>query len=75
MTIVGQMRRFDRPPLTSGLTLETDIQLIQGHVLNVPNPESKYARRCALRRRTSGNCEVFHIVCLLPEYNVSDLFS
>jgi hypothetical protein len=31
-----------------------------------PNPDSKRARRCAFRRRTSGNCEVFHIVALPP---------
>ena len=33
---LGQTRRFDRPLLTSGLTPETDIQLIRWHVSNVP---------------------------------------
>src|SRR5260370_23065236 len=32
----------------------------------------KHARRCAFRRRL---CEVFHIVALLPEYNLSNSFS
>src|SRR6185503_9004641 len=33
---------------------------------NLPNPDSKHARRCAFRRRTSGKCEVLHIVALPP---------
>jgi hypothetical protein len=36
MSQLGQTRRFDRPLLTSGLTPETDIQLIRWHVSTVP---------------------------------------
>src|SRR5258707_9464446 len=70
-----KLRRTQYEQMSSGLPLKADIAQCNRDVSNVPNPDSKHARRCAFRRRTSGNCEVFHIVALLPEYNMSNSFS
>jgi hypothetical protein len=53
---------------------KTDILSVRRHVSKVPNPDFKRARRRAFRRRTSGNCEAFHIGTLLLEYNMSNSF-
>jgi hypothetical protein len=37
---MGQKRRFDRLPFTSGLPPSTDIVGVRRHVANVPIPES-----------------------------------
>src|SRR5882757_5090207 len=50
----------------SALPSTPDLGETSGYVSFVPNPDSKHARWCAFRRRTSGNCEVFHIVALPP---------
>ena len=52
---LGQTRRFDRPLLTSGLTPETDIQLIRGHVSNVPLPDS-----CAAAKAHPNLRQILH---------------
>jgi hypothetical protein len=71
----GQKPKSARLNGMSVVPSRADVVRSLRHIRFVPNPASKHARRCALRRRTPGNCEVFHIVSLLPEYNMSNSFS
>jgi hypothetical protein len=52
MTEIGQKRRFDRLPFTSGLLPSTDIVGVPQHVANVPNSDI-------------ANASFDHFVCAL----------
>ena len=50
MSELGQTRRSDRAPVTSGLPLATDILSVRRHVLKVPAPEVGALNQARIRK-------------------------